>query len=85
MATAQKPFDPEYYGLDWLTGDWALNYLPWIRIAVVMNERNSADFEHLIEEGLAPEFVEGVTMARDHLQKLVGIMNVVLARMSNRH
>ena len=64
--------------------DWAITYLPRVRLATLILQRDDMVLEKLmagfVKDGLAPEMMDGLCMTKEHLKSLVELCDVALAR-----
>ena len=70
---------------DWTNEDWAAAFLPTVRIAVAMLEKDEKEFEEaigkVVRDGVVPDLLDGLTNTKEHLEALASMIGTVL----NRH
>jgi hypothetical protein len=70
---------PEF---NWSNDDWALTFLPHVRVAVVHlsqdNDGQEAALSEIAQHGLVPELLQGWRGTRAHLLSLVEMIDAAL-------
>jgi hypothetical protein len=64
---------------NWSNDDWALTFLPQVRVATIFLQRDDKELEKLmvdfVKQGIVPEVLEGWCKTKRHLEALIELIN----------